>query len=251
MKTKPRLANQAARLSYLRRQSGLTLREVGDKVGISHSRIDAYETDPTIRIKMDKLRALADVYDTTIEYIETGVESNLHLVSEKQNESEKAPNDAQAFALLSEIPVLSLPHVSFKARASFVELGGATTDSSLFGKVLHRLPPGKTEADYADAIVFDIEGDSMEPSLKSGQQVIAWPVPESRWEYLHNATCVVSYDDTVTVKRITDNDLFNNNRLVLRATGGSGGSFAVAREHIHSIWEVKEFYGTMPYSYYL
>lgn len=169
---------------------------------------------------------------------------------QEKAENPKAPNDAHAFALLSDIPVLALPHVSFKARASFVELSGPATDSGLFDKVLHRLPPGKTEADYADAIVFDIEGDSMEPSLKSGQQVIAWPIPEGRWEYLHNATCVVSYDDTVTVKRITDNDLFTNNRLTLRATGGSGGSFTVAREHIHSIWEVREFYGTLPYNFY-
>lgn len=247
MKTKPRFANQAARLAYLRRQSGLTLREVGEKVGISHSRIDAYETDPTIRIKMDKLRALADVYDTTIEYIETGVESNLQLVSEKTGADEKAPNDAHAVGLLSDIPVIELGRVSFTARASFnyAQLQRFMT-SDLFDKVLFRLPPGRTAEDYADALVFDIEGDSMEPSLRDGQQVIAWPVPEAKWEHLHNTICVVDYDDTVTVKAIFKNDLFTNDGLVLHATGGRGGEFTVARSLIHSIWEVREFYGVVP-----
>lgn len=156
-----------------------------------------------------------------------------------------APTDAHAYALLSEIPVIALRHVSFKTRASFIELGGA--DTGLFDKLLHRLPPGKTEADYADAIVFDIEGDSMEPSLRSGQQVIAWPIPEGKWEYLHNTVCVVAYDDTVTVKAIVDNELFSYDRLTLRATGGGGGSFVVARAAIQSIWEVREFYGVVPY----
>ncbi|MBH8569387.1 XRE family transcriptional regulator [Microvirga sp. STS02] len=247
MRTKPRLANQAARLAYLRRQSGLTLREVAEKVGISHSRIDAYETDPAIRIKMDKLRALADVYDTTIEYIETGVESKLQLVADSQSELDRAPNDAHAVGLLSDIPVIELGRVSFSARASFnyAQLQRFMT-SDIFDKVLFRLPPGRTAEDYADALVFDIEGDSMEPSLRDGQQVIAWPVPEAKWEHLHNTICVVDYDDTVTVKAIFKNDLFAKDGLVLHATGGRGGEFTVGRSLIHSIWEVREFYGVVP-----
>nr|WP_262895817.1 S24 family peptidase [Hymenobacter ruricola] len=118
--------------------------------------------------------------------------------------------------------------------------------SELFDKVLFRLPPGRTAEDYKDALVFDIEGDSMEPSLRDGQQVIAWPVSEGKWEYLHNTICVVDYDDTVTVKAILKNDLNNTDGLTLHATGGAGGSFTVARKDIHSIWEVREFYGVVP-----
>jgi hypothetical protein len=161
-------------------------------------------------------------------------------------------NNVQAYALLSDIPVVELPHVSFKARASF---GYAQLQrykhSDIFDTVLHRLPPGKTAEDYKDAIVFDIEGDSMEPSLVNGQQVIAWPIPESKWEQLYNATCIVAYDDTVTVKRITDNELFTANRLTLRATGNGGGSFAVSRAAIQSIYQVREFYGPQPYRFFM
>ncbi|GAB3730704.1 hypothetical protein GCM10027594_12690 [Hymenobacter agri] len=156
-------------------------------------------------------------------------------------------NNVQAVGLLSDIPVIELGRVSFKARASFnyAQLQRFMS-SELFDKVLFRLPPGRTAEDYQDALVFDIEGDSMEPSLRDGQQVIAWPVPEGKWEYLHNTICVIDYDDTVTVKAIFKNELFDRDGLTLHATGGAGGSFTVARKDIHSIWEVREFYGVVP-----
>ncbi|WP_460500758.1 S24 family peptidase [Hymenobacter agri] len=143
--------------------------------------------------------------------------------------------------------MIELGRVSFKARASFnyAQLQRFMS-SELFDKVLFRLPPGRTAEDYQDALVFDIEGDSMEPSLRDGQQVIAWPVPEGKWEYLHNTICVIDYDDTVTVKAIFKNELFDRDGLTLHATGGAGGSFTVARKDIHSIWEVREFYGVVP-----
>jgi repressor LexA len=156
-------------------------------------------------------------------------------------------SNAHAVGLLSDIPVIELGRVSFKARASFnyAQLQ-RYKDSDIFDTVLFRLPPGRTAEDYADALVFDIEGDSMEPSLRDGQQVIAWPIPDSKWEYLHNTICVVDYDETVTVKAVLKNDLNNTDGLTLHATGGLGGSFTVARKDIHSIWEVREFYGVVP-----
>jgi hypothetical protein len=156
-------------------------------------------------------------------------------------------SNAHAVGLLSEIPVIELRRVSFKARASFnyAQLQ-RFKDSDIFDTVLFRLPPGRTAEDYADALVFDIEGDSMEPSLRDGQQVIAWPVSEGKWEHLHNTICVVDYDETVTVKAILKNELFDRDGLTLHATGGAGGSFTVARKDIHSIWEVREFYGVVP-----
>jgi phage repressor protein C with HTH and peptisase S24 domain len=156
-------------------------------------------------------------------------------------------DNVQAVGPLSDIPVIELRRVSFKARASFnyAQLQ-RYKDSDIFDTILFRLPPGRTAEDYTDALVFDIEGDSMEPSLRDGQQVIAWPVSDGKWEYLHNTICVVDYDETVTVKAVLKNDLNNTDGLTLHATGGLGGSFTVARKDIHSIWEVREFYGVVP-----
>lgn len=223
----------AKKIFDLRRLKGLNQAELADKVGISRAAISLYEkgkSNPTHKI----LTRLAEALDTDVAFL-LGMGSA------------KAPNDAHAVGLLSDIPVIELRRVSFRARASFnyMQLQRHLKDD-LLDTVLFRLPPGRTEEDYKDALVFDIEGDSMEPSLRDGQQVIAWPVPESKWEHLHNTICVVDYDDTVTVKAIFKNDLFNTDGLTLHATGGRGGEFRVAQSLIHSIWEVREFYGVVP-----
>lgn len=155
--------------------------------------------------------------------------------------------NAHPVGLLSDIPVIKLRRVSFKARASFGYMQMQRyKDSDIFETVLFRLPPGKTEEDYKDALVFDIEGDSMEPTLRDGQQVIAWPIPEAKWEYLHNTICVVAYEEEVAVKAVFKNELNNRDGLTLHATGGRGGEFTVSRNDINSIWEVREFYGIVP-----
>lgn len=161
-----------------------------------------------------------------------------------QNISSYTPDrNAIPVDILSNIPVLRLRRLPFKARASFnYQLMQRHMNSDIFEEAFFRLPTGKTEADYADALVIDIEGDSMEDSLQSGDKVIAWPVPPSKWEHLHNTICMVDYDDTVTVKAILKNDLFTSDSLTLVATGGGGGSFTVGRSAIHSIWEVREFF---------
>jgi phage repressor protein C with HTH and peptisase S24 domain len=156
-------------------------------------------------------------------------------------------SNVQAVGLLSDIQIVPLRRISMKARASF---GYAQLqrirDTDIFETLLHRLPPGRPEEDYKDAVVFDVDGDSMEPSLRDGQQVIAWEILNGKWEYLHNTICVVAYQEEVTVKAILKNDLNHTDGLTLHATGGRGGEFIVERKDINSIWEVREFYGIVP-----
>ncbi len=250
----------ADRLQFFRANKKITQQQVADAVGLTKSAVSKFESGrsrPSSRV----LTILSQLFDTSVDYLLTG---SAHPSASKKAvdmvyidppyvHSQKFPpyppdqTNVHAVGLLSDIVVIKLRRVSFKARASF---GYAQLqrfkDNDIFDTVLFRLPPGRTEEDYKDALVFDIEGDSMEPSLRDGQQVIAWPVPDSRWEYLHNTICVVDYAEEVTVKAILKNDLNNTDGLALHATGGAGGSFTVARKDIHSIWEVREFYGVVP-----
>lgn len=245
-------------LASLRESRRVSQQAVGELIGVSRSAVNGYEKGKSFPVP-DKLLKLAQYFEVSVDYLLTGEktpsQANLAGVSKNSdihsgaNTSTYPPgqSNVQAVGLLSDIPVIKLRRVSFKARASF---GYAQLqrykDSDIFDTVLFRLPPGRTEQDYKDAVVFDIEGDSMEPSLRDGQQVIAWEIPEARWEYLHNTICVVAYAEEVTVKAVLKNDLNNTDGLTLHATGGMGGEFTVARKDIHSIWEVREFYGVVP-----
>lgn len=245
-------------LALLREGKRVSQQAVGELIGVSRSAVNGYEKGKSFPVP-DKLLKLAQYFGVSVDYLLTGVnttsQANLAGVSKNSAIHSSAgtstyppdQNNAHAVGLLSDIPIIKLRRVSFKARASF---GYAQLqrykDSDIFETVLFRLPPGRTEEDYHDALVFDIEGDSMEPSLRDGQQVIAWPISEGKWEYLHNTICVVGYDEQVTVKAILKNDLNNTEGLTLHATGGLGGSFTVERKDIHSVWEVREFYGIVP-----
>ena len=243
--------NIGEKIRMLRKQAKMTQGELADKLEVTNSAVSKFETCSAAP-SFETLKKIAILYNVSADYLLSGVKNDNYSTDDAA--PQKFPpyppgqTNVTAVGLLSDIPVIKLRRVSFKARASFGYMQMQRfKDSDIFDTVLFRLPPGRTEEDYKDAIVFDIEGDSMEPSLRDGQQVIAWQVPESKWEYIHNTACVVAYMEEVTVKAILKNDLNNTDGLTLHATGGPGGSFTVERKDINSIWEVREFYGVVPF----
>jgi repressor LexA len=242
--------NFSDKISAIRKHFGYSQDVLAEKIGVSGSSIGLLQQGKTKSPSAEMLAAMTRVLGISPQWLLTGEGPMLTADAQAQKTSPypAGQTNVNAVGLLSDIPVIKLRRVSFKARASFGYMQMQRyKDSDIFDTVLFRLPPGRTEEDYKDALVFDIEGDSMEPNLRDGQQVIAWPVPESKWEYLHNTACVVAYAEEVTVKAILKNDLNNKDGLVLHATGGPGGSFTVERKDIHSIWEVREFYGIVPF----
>lgn len=123
-----------------------------------------------------------------------------------------------------------------------LELDGAEVQSEQFEMVRFSLLTPEEAERYTGAVVFEVDGDSMEPLMHSGQRVIAWPVPEGKWEQLHNVACVVAYEDTVTIKAIRENDLFTKNLLTLYALDARAGYLPVAQQSIRSIWRADEFF---------
>jgi repressor LexA len=242
------------RIKSRRKLHKLTQEQVAIEVGVTKSAISKFESGASLP-SLQVLRKMSQLFRVPVDYLMRAADDHYDESDEaSQAESQKFPpyppgqTNVTAVGLLSDIKIIKLRRLSFKARASFGYMQMQRfKDSDIFDTVLFRLPPGRTEEDYKDAIVFDIEGDSMEPSLRDGQQVIAWQIPESKWEYIHNTACVVAYLEEVTVKAILKNDLNNTDGLTLHATGGRGGSFTVERKDIHSIWEVREFYGVVPY----
>jgi phage repressor protein C with HTH and peptisase S24 domain len=225
---KPALANQALRLAYLRRQSGLTLREVGDKVGLSHSRIDAYESDPGIRIKMEKLRQLADLYETTIEYIETGIERKMHLATEVQD----ALDNLTAQLSEEDEDHLTLPFVPFSAYGTFAEsCHDRQYDDYATYKILRR--PG---IDYRGAVVIEVRGNSMSPRYPDQSCHVVRPVTSGDWQYATGVHCISLKSPMFVIKRIVSN---SNNALRLRSDA-NGEEISIAIADINCMWKVGE-----------
>lgn len=225
---KPALSNQAERLSYLRRQSGLTLREVGDKVGISHSRVRAYESDQNIRIKMDKLRMLSDLYETTIEYIETGIERKMHLVSEPQDRqslpARELADDTEEYE--------TLPFVPFSAYGTFGEsCHDPHYEEYATYKVLRR--PGM---DYRGAVVIEVRGNSMAPRYPDQSCHVVRPVSNGDWQYAMGVHCISLRNPMFVIKRIVS----NTNGLIRLRSDANGEEIQIELGDINCMWKVGE-----------
>ncbi len=229
----------AMKLESLRKFKKLNQSQLADLVGVSRAAISLYESgknSPSYKV----LKKLSEALDTDIAVL---------MDDAATAEMPKAPFDAHAIGPLADMPHVDLPAPSFKVLASFAEMGGITPEALSHCDTLRvYLRPYELPEKYEGAMVIEIWGDSMEPELHSGERMIAWQVPESKWETLHNAACVVAYDDTVTIKAIIENDLFVHDRLTLRAANKEAGYFVVSRDTIHSIWEVREYYDRPKYS---
>lgn len=152
-------------------------------------------------------------------------------------------NVLQRGTLLTQ-PSVELPFISVPARASFVEMGG--TFSSFPPLETRRVYlRGAPATMYDTRIVFEVDGDSMEPYINSGDEVIAVEVPEGRWDTTQNCVVVVSYVEphgsgVVTIKKIIGNDLLNRSTLTLRPYRDELAPHTVRRNEIRAIFRVEE-----------
>ena len=193
----------------------------------------------TRRISSENAATLSKRFGLSLDYLLHG---EGEMFSKSKPSTGPAPFDVQAVGFLADLPFVELAFVSVKARASFIEMGGVDVNPGQFDTVRLTVLTSEEAERYTGAVVFEVDGDSMEPLMHSGQRIIAWPVSEGKWEQLHNVACVVAYDDTVTIKAIRENDLFTKNLLTLYALDARAGYLPVARQSIRSIWRADEFF---------
>ena len=230
------------RLKLLRRERRLTQDELAARLGLTKSAISKFETGNSAP-SFDTLKKVAALYKVSTDYLLNGSSSTFATQSQNISSYKTAPFDAHAVGPLADQPHVDLPFPDFKTLAHFGQHEGLSLKSFINSPTLRvYLEPGEMPEKYAGAMVIEVWGDSMEPNLYSGDRMIVWQVPESKWESLHNVDCVVAYDETVTIKAIAENDLFVHDRLTLRAANPPTSYFVVARSAITSIWEVGEYY---------
>ncbi|WP_167855721.1 XRE family transcriptional regulator [Hymenobacter fodinae] len=226
----------AARIKEYRQLAGMNQAQLAEKVGITRAGISAIEKGKS-GAKATTLALIAQALGVKQEDL-LSEES----VFTKASKRDHNPNNVQAIGFLADMAAVDLPFVSFRARASFVELGLGIQHPNNFETLRLYVSSEEEAARYTGALVFEVEGDSMEPILRTGDKVIAWQVPDSKWEQVYNQVCVVAYDDTVTIKAVRENELFTRNLLTLYSQNPAAGFLPVQRQQIQSVWRVEEFF---------
>lgn len=132
--------------------------------------------------------------------------------------------------------VLMVDYIPVAATASFIEnLGGASsTDFDKYPLV----PFGNESSDAKLLRIFEVDGDSMYPTIPSGALILAKEIPEKSWHYAEGVVVAV-YDTFVVVKRIVKNDLLLNNILVLGSDNKDYGQISVPQSDLRALYKAK------------
>ena len=157
-----------------------------------------------------------------------------------QIDTESLKADVIRIGFPADQPFIDLPRVSVLARAGFVEAGG-TLDSYSFHDTRRIYLRGTLSTMYTSRIVFEVDGDSMEPVINSGDEVVCVLVPEGKWDVSQNDVFVVGFgDDMLTIKKIIGNELMNKGTLTLWPWRSELAPLTIRRAQIRSIYRVEE-----------
>ena len=132
-----------------RKELGLTLKDVADKLGVSESLISRYESNDVKNMGIDKLIPLAEVLKTTPVYL-MGLENN-----KKEEKENINMNDIETDFMM--IPLYESISAGYGASASeFIEM----------------IPVFGLKKNGTTYFAVKVKGDSMEPKIPNGSTII-------------------------------------------------------------------------------
>ncbi len=148
--------------------------------------------------------------------------SNTRLIGEAYSASQR---DA-GVSLVDFIPV--------SAHASFIEDYPCAAEFDQLPVILK----SEEKADIESLKIFEVEGDSMIPTIQPGAMVLTKLIPECRWHYAEGVV-VAAYDDFVVLKRVIRNELLTSNRIILGSDNERYGEMTVAAADLRAMFKAK------------
>jgi len=220
-------ASMGSRIKELRKQAKISQQELADIIGVSRAAISLFEIG-TSKPSSETLAKLADALQVDMGYL---LGRNQVLVAKASK---------HVIAASSNTLSVQLPFFSISERSLLLESNGKVAEH--INTLLLSTGVEENAIDYTSAIVLEVGEDNMEPLLHTGDKVIAWPIPESKWGQVYNQVCVVAFDETVTIKAVRENELLTRDILTLHAQNAVAGFLPVQRQQIKAIWRVEEFF---------
>lgn len=183
--------------------------------------------------------AFCEKYDVSRAWLYTGEGLFAKTPSGQIEPSEKDIRDAlknarmQSDSTISKVApylqdiLVKVKYVPIDAAASFVEsLYNTAYEIDSYGVM-----PEEGEVLDDSYMVFQVRGDSMEPTIPDGAKILARKIEEGLWESASGVVSIV-YGKTLSVKRILKNSLFLDNVLTLKADNPKHGQLDVERREI-------------------
>lgn len=124
----------------------------------------------------------------------------------------------------SDMNWIQIPFIPVHARATFAETF-ETEIHELSTLTIPRLPG----INYENGKVFEVDGDSMDPTLITGEQVFCEYVDPADWKYITGPVVIAFGNNLIVVKRIKENNLANG-ELTLWSDNEMGGKLTLHTE---------------------
>jgi phage repressor protein C with HTH and peptisase S24 domain len=239
MTTQGKKTSQALRLAQLRKLHNLSTREVGRYIHRAPSQVLRYESVETADIR-DIVDKLATLYKVTADYILYGedgpppsvVELRRQVALQGISEMTEPPLRYRT----DEIEVIFARRVPVAARATFAEnlMEGGSMEE--FEEVPIKNPT--PELRRPGTLEVEVNGDSMEPTLRSGWSVACYQVDKADFKYLPGGIYAVVFGSFFVIKRIKDNNILKDGTLTLYSDNDRGGTLTVPAEELRGIWKV-------------
>ena len=218
----------AERLKIVRQSRGLTQQQMADLLGLSRPSVAQLEGGRHQPGK-ETLETIVDKLEISRNWLWFGngpmeefspLGGNVKLLGD--------PDDAE---------YIDLKFVGVKVRGGFMEMMAGEGDYTTLDTV--RIHDPTPEMLKPGTLAFEIDGDSMEPQLRSGMRVVGVMLALEDIKYATSGVYVVAFANQFTIKRIKDNDINEKRWLVLHADNPQAGSLRVAAEDIRAMWRVR------------
>lgn len=195
--------------------------KIASALGMSNSRI--YNLTLGIaKPNFDMIRNFYELYpNINLDYLFTG--RGYPLTSSKPS-------------LFPESPSLELPY--FESESAFV----ASEPKNGYGK---KIPVSVFGVDLTGCVVYEIPDNSMSPQLHKGQKVVIKALASEEWDWLRSGVYAVRYANYLVLRRIKENDLRENGKLILYADSEKDGAIHLKRSDIISIYSVLQVFGSV------
>ncbi|SHJ40489.1 Phage repressor protein C, contains Cro/C1-type HTH and peptisase s24 domains [Hymenobacter daecheongensis DSM 21074] len=219
--------SMAERLKVVRQARGLTQQQMADLLGISR---------PTVaQLEGGRHQPSTEVLETIVSELEVS-RNWLWFGGGPMDDSGTGGGEVVVFGKFADADHIECPFIPVPVRAGFVELIAAEGDYGQYQTM--RIYNPSPELRKAGTVVFEIDGDSMEPQLRAGMLVAVTPVPMADIKYIVSGVYVAAFGNQLTIKRIKDNDLLTKHQLVLHSDNPKAGMLTVAGEDIRGLWKV-------------
>lgn len=227
------------RLRLLIDNKGNTPYKVWKDTGVSQQLLSKYLSGKVIP-SSNNLRKLAQYFEVSTDWLLTGLDNTCP--DREAGKSNIVSESTPEYKPIKQVKTIDsngiqIPFIPIHAIALFIE-SFYNLSSHYQYNTYHITPRPGESLNPSEYIVFEIEGNSMSPTIKPNSLILTKLIPEKQWEYAEGVVVVI-YGKSLILKRIKKNDLFGNNQILLSSDNPNHGDIEIERSQIQAIYKAK------------